>query len=202
MSFFIYLGLLIISFIAVISILSKKIINLPEAGEVEIYEASVVEEKYNQSLKNARLLAITNFEKIFRKFRIFFLKIENIFASWAEKFYEKRKSHLFAEKLPFLSSPFFIRHRVKNYEETIDFLNEAELIKEEKKLISNIVDNPKDHISYLKLGIIYFRLKNFEDSKNTFGQVLKLNPSCIEAKMWLGKVEKILPNSNGIKGSL
>jgi len=192
--FFILLFLTIASLIALLYFIGLKIVQLPEAEEIEVYEASMINDKYNQFFEKIKLFLIANSEKIFRRFRIWMLKAENLFATWAEKFYEKRKSYIFAKKLPFLSSPFFIRHKIKNYEETVDILNEPELINEEKKIIANIVDNPKNHILYLKLGLIYYRLKNFEDAKKTFEEALKLNPSCIEAKMWLGKVEKILSN--------
>src|SRR4030042_3074406 len=116
MTFFVLLFLTISSLIVLLYFVGSKIIQLPEAGEIEAYEASVVGDKYDQFFKISKLFLITHSEKTLRKLRILFLKVENLFATWTEKFYEKRKSHVFAEKLPFLSSPFFVRHKIKHYE--------------------------------------------------------------------------------------
>ncbi len=165
---------------------------MPQVAETEIYKLSPVEDKYGPFIKNIEIFLNTHFEKFFRKLKILALKFENRFSSWAEKFSEKRKLQSLSQKISFLNSPFFIRYKIRDFEKNLNILDNADLLAEEKKLISNISDNPKDYLLYLKLGIVYFRLKNFEDAKASLEEALKINPNCIEAKMWLGKVDKVL----------
>ena len=156
--------------------------------------------------------AIVELEKILRKIRIQFLKLDQKFLVWIQKLREKSEgtftSNNLREKLD----------NLKSKKKTIQFLEKKEkpVIKrlngtkkrevsaktnnskqnkntgEEKKCIEAIARNPRDIELYKKLGTIYFEKRNYKDAKSSFEQILKIDSKNKEAKKELKKIEKIM----------
>jgi tetratricopeptide (TPR) repeat protein len=104
-------------------------------------------------------------EKITRKSRIVFLKLEARFAGWSNDIREAVVTpHLRAE----------IKDRLEDL------------------LIERIAVNPKDIEAYERLGEYYMEIKSYMDAKECFKQVLKLSPSDKNARYRMQRLENIL----------
>jgi tetratricopeptide (TPR) repeat protein len=62
----------------------------------------------------------------------------------------------------------------------------------EELLIERIALNPKDIEAYERLGEYYLEIKSYDDSKECFKQVLKLNPQDRNAKYRMKRLENLL----------
>jgi len=62
----------------------------------------------------------------------------------------------------------------------------------EEALIERIAINPKDVEAYERLGEYYLEIKNYEDAKECFRQVLKLNPANRNVKYKIRRLEYLL----------
>jgi len=62
----------------------------------------------------------------------------------------------------------------------------------EEALIERIAINPKDVEAYERLGEYYLEIKNYNDAKECFRQVLKLNPSNRNIKYKIRRLEYLL----------
>ncbi|MFA6973847.1 MAG: tetratricopeptide repeat protein [Parcubacteria group bacterium] len=62
----------------------------------------------------------------------------------------------------------------------------------EELLIERIAINPKDIEAYERLGEYYMEIKSYNDAKECFKQVIKLNPSDRNAKYRMKRLENIL----------
>lgn len=62
----------------------------------------------------------------------------------------------------------------------------------EELLIERIAINPKDIEAYERLGEYYMEIKSYNDAKECFKQVIKLNPSDRNAKYRMKRLETIL----------
>jgi hypothetical protein len=60
----------------------------------------------------------------------------------------------------------------------------------EELLIGRIADNPRDAVSYEELGDLYLAVKNMQDAKACYRQVLKLHPTNRAVKLKIRKVER------------
>jgi tetratricopeptide (TPR) repeat protein len=172
-----------------------------------------------QSVKHGFFLTL---EKMTRKFKVMFLKLENKFTSWNESMRQKRKNHS-EEAMPktdqhneVFSGDFrrsedntqkvgrrgiFVR---ESLEERLNrpMVSEKAVMPEaiqpeikdrfEKLLIERIAVNPKDTEAYERLGEYYFEIRNYNYAKECFKQVIKLNPANQDAKNRMKRLEKIL----------
>lgn len=151
-------------------------------------------------------------EKLLRKTRLLFLKIDSFFLAGIEK--ARERSQLWKVK-----SRAWVEHKrqkkIKKLEalqkiekaELIDKLKETKkgdqaeigvehLAKKEKELIKTISQNPKDPELYKELGSVYLEAKNFKDAQQAFEEAFKINPNDLEAKENLEKI-KILREPEG-----
>jgi len=62
----------------------------------------------------------------------------------------------------------------------------------EKRYINKIVKNPRDITAYRKLGDLYYEMKNYTDSIESYKMVLKLKPEDIAIKNKLKKIQDLL----------
>lgn len=154
--------------------------------------------------------ALLFLEKILKKMKIVFLKLENKFSIWAEKIKEKRnqkkenfekKEKNFQEREN-LTENFFRRKeefkKEQNQEAKKNIEEETKrgvFLKNdffERQMVEKIASNPKDISLYKKLGEYYWELKNFDYAKECFKQVMKLNPRDKNIRQKMKEMEKFL----------
>lgn len=154
--------------------------------------------------------ALLFLEKILKKMKIVFLKLENKFSSWAEKIKEKRnqkKENFEKEEKNFqerenLTKNFFRKKeefkKEQNQEAKKNIEEETKrgvFLKNdffERQMVEKIASNPKDISLYKKLGEYYWELKNFDYAKECFKQVMKLNPRDKNIRQKMKEMEKFL----------
>lgn len=64
----------------------------------------------------------------------------------------------------------------------------AELKPKEQLLIIEIAKHPKDALLYKELGVVYMRLEEWEDARQSFAKALELDPADETIKRKLGRV--------------
>ncbi len=62
----------------------------------------------------------------------------------------------------------------------------------EQMMIEKIVNNPKDVKAYEKLGDYYLEVENWEDAKECFKQVIKLDSRNTSVKVKMRKLERVI----------
>lgn len=193
-------------------VLPKKI-DIPSPDAVGLSNGSKM-----QSVKHGFFLTL---EKMTRKFKVMFLKLENKFTSWNESIREKRKNHsegMTAEggEEQITKGGFRRQSRVdQRLNRETAFIRESlgerlsrPMVSEkatmpkaaepeikdrlEKLLIERIAVNPKDTEAYERLGEYYFEIRNYNYAKECFKQVIKLNPANQDAKNRMKRLERIL----------
>ncbi len=127
-----------------------------------------------------RVRFMTEFDKLLRRLRLVFLKIEGI-------------THGMSQRL---------RHSTKKHEELLTKQEEAKMEErellaaqpavtttdpkeEEQHIIMEIAKNPKDSLLYLKLGDVYLKMHDVENAVLSFKTVLDLDPENWYAKKML-----------------
>jgi len=138
-----------------------------------------------KSFKRSKFLhdSLDFFEKMLRKAKVLFLKIENEISELAEKV--KQKSQQVKEKRKGIE--IIVNHKIQSSEVTLTNVQSQNKDEEynwedvEKKYIDAISNNPKDIIAYKKLGKLYREHGNTEDAREVYKQILKLNPDDEEA---------------------
>mgnify|MGYP000097136737 CR=1 FL=1 len=149
-------------------------------------------------------------EKILRKIRIQFLKLDQKLFFLIKKLREKSDRALKSQGRQEWLDAF------KSSKKTVQFISKAKksisakrknvksavkktivgrtlrIVDKEKKYIKAIAKNPKDIGSYRRLGLIYLEQKNYTDAKASFEQILKIDPKDREAKKELKKIEKLM----------
>lgn len=129
-------------------------------------------------------------EKLLRKLRIWFLKVDNIVNHWIREIrtstqeiqeaeLEKEREEQRAEQGPAVV-------------QMSGGISPEELKKEEQRLILEIAKNPKDAQLYRTLGNLYMRLEQFQDARESFLSALKLEPEMTGIQRKLDLLEKIL----------
>lgn len=161
-------------------------------------------------------------EKITRKLKLLFLKLENLFTAWSEIIRQKRRIRENEGKYSNIESreevknikkegrmeKFFQRKQgsdelmigkenslAENRKEEEEIEDERMVEKKdifEKILIERIATNPKDVEAYERLGEYYFDIENWNYAKECFKQVIKLNPNNRNVKMKMRKLGRLL----------
>ncbi|HRY82857.1 MAG TPA: tetratricopeptide repeat protein [Candidatus Moranbacteria bacterium] len=220
--------LIVVSLVGIIIFLVKKapeVANLSKEENLAENESGVSKKSFWAKLRreegeedkdkkdfNHKMLLFL--EKITKKFKVLFLKLENVFAGWGESIRNKRKAReeenviqaveITQEKENLAreekQKDFFSRmsKKEKNPEnilepEKIEVKNKIEK-KDilEKILVERIAANPKDIEAYERLGEYYLEIENWNYAKECFKQVLKLNPQNENVKSKMKKLEKML----------
>lgn len=129
-------------------------------------------------------------EKVLRKLKILFLKLENIISSWAESIRQQ------SQKVKIRREGIGIEVKSKNNKEKIHITASdsktaqeqrelEEFKKAEEEFIQAITRNPRDAENYRKLGELYAQKNNIDDAREAFRQILKINPSDKDAGLRL-----------------
>lgn len=150
-----------------------------------------------KSFKRSKFLhdSLDFFEKILRKIKVVFLKIENKISELAEKV--KQQSQKVKEKRKGIEIS--VNHKIQDNEDNeVKFTNVQKQDNKdgskdnwediENKYIEVISNNPKDIIAYKKLGKLYQEHGNIEDAKEVYKQILKINPDDEEASAYLAQL--------------
>lgn len=218
--------LIVLSLVGIILFLMKKAPKAIRLNDARLaYDNSKAGENYTEK-KTSRGKRINNkmllvLEKITRKFKVFFLKLENLFTGWGESIREKRNSRSKAEKLSEKPAEQTDSRPEKNYlsrvyrreekTQTQTFSRASERVSRpilsekvavpksyakknifENILIERIAVNPKDVEAYERLGEYYIEIENWDYAKECFKQVIRLNPENINVKAKMRKLERIL----------
>ncbi len=140
-----------------------------------------------KSFKRSKFLhdSLDFFERLLRKSKVVFLKIENKITEWAEKI--KKQSQKVKEKRRGVEVQ--VTHKVQDStDDEVKFTNVQKqdrlrsssygVSKEEieQRYIDAISSNPRDIAVYKKLGKLYQEHGNLEDAKEVYKQILKINP--------------------------
>ena len=148
-------------------------------------------------------------EKILKKMKIVFLRLENKFSSWAEKIKNKRnqrkenfekqeKNFQEQEKISDNFSRFerTEKRQIREAGKIVDREDKKNIFLKndffERQMVEKIAANPKDISLYKKLGEYYWELKNFDYAKECFKQVMKINPRDKNVKQKMKEIEKFL----------
>lgn len=120
-------------------------------------------------------------EKILRKLKVFFLKIENKITNWAERL------RVHSQKVKTRREGMDVK--IESGEEDSQDLKLNSHIKTsgetEEEYIAAITKNPRDLDAYRKLGNVYVNKNNINDAREVFRQILRINPSDKDAEMKL-----------------
>ncbi len=156
-------------------------------------------------------------EKLLRKIKIVFLKIENLLSKcivflrnrsqimtqkskeWIRQREEKRNKSKEGKKET--DEPVFVKINKEEKKEEIkqetieddDELPISELkkpIKEEQKWIDLIVEDPKNITAYKFLGLLYFKQHNYIDAKSSLEMAIKLGCKDKKVKETLEEIKK------------
>lgn len=147
-----------------------------------------------------KLLDIT--EKFLRKLKVMFLKIENKTSDWAEALrkhsqnFKIRREGIEIEvksadesaNSSFVSLKKSESRSSANKEDKDTSPADKELNALEEKYISEITKNPRNTEAYRRLGDLYIKKNNISDARETFRQILRLNPSDKDAGLKLMKL--------------
>ncbi|OIP78373.1 MAG: hypothetical protein CO002_02295 [Candidatus Portnoybacteria bacterium CG_4_8_14_3_um_filter_44_10] len=123
-------------------------------------------------------------EKLLRRTRILFLKIDSFFVSLIAK--SRNKSQELAVK----SREWVSEKRMKKIEK-LKLVARLKMTVEQKEehLLRSLRQNPKDIKAYRELGLLYLECKNQQDATAAFEEVLRLNPEDEMAKMKLEEMK-------------
>lgn len=137
-------------------------------------------------------------EKVLRKLKFVFLKLENKLTDWAELLKE------YSQKVKIRRQGIGVRinsDSEKNVESKIFHSSDVtssieDLDKLEEKCIAAIAKNPRDIKAYKELGSLYIKKNNVPDAREAFQQVLRLDHFDKDAeeqlrKLRIRKVRKI-----------
>lgn len=116
-------------------------------------------------------------EKILRKLKVVFLKLENRAADWAELLKaQSQKVRIRREGIGIQINPEpekDIESKIVHSSSIAD--SAEELNKLEEKFIAAIAKNPRDIKAYKELGGLYIKKNNISDAREAFQQVLRLD---------------------------
>jgi len=128
------------------------------------------------------------FEKVLRKLRIRFLRLDNKIVSTLDKVKEKNiesENQEDSENINMNINAEAVEKKCDDEEKNTvdDFdLKTENKNKKEKEYIDLISKNPIDIKSYWRLGIVYSRKKNYKDAISCFRQITKIDPTYTKAK--------------------
>lgn len=139
-------------------------------------------------------------EKVLRRFRLVFLKVERLSDSWIRRI---RKIHLndrIGEIVQESDQPKEVLSTA-TVEAVSDMrkdekISPAFLKNEEERLIIEIAKNPKDAKLYEALGDLYIDMENFVDAKESYEAAIELNPNEESLKVKLSSALEKLSSKN------
>jgi len=229
--------LIVLSIIGIIVFLVKKSSRVNEIVEedLSINEDDISEKgflgKIKYKIKSIRGEDIKHFflgiiERIVRKSRIIFLKLESKFGEISNNIRSKRQNKMMRksnderkaedkannifrklgrnryESLENKKAPLEIKKLYEEDEKEVKpMLSEKITVPEpreemkdklEEILIERIAVNPRDIEAYERLGEYYVDIKNYDDAKECFKQVIKLNPGNRNVKYKIRRLEYLL----------
>lgn len=123
--------------------------------------------------KEYRVAMMTESEKLLRRTRLVFLKIDNLTHSLALRM---RRSAKRQEE---------VLKKEEAIEEAVVEIPKPSVLdpkEEEQRLIMEIAKNPKDKLLYLRLGDVYLKMDDRENARLSFQTVLDLDPENWYAK--------------------
>jgi len=220
--------LIVLSIIGIIVFLVKKsskvddIIREDLDAEKELLSEKGLMGKMKNKIKRIRWEDVKHFflgimERITRKSRIIFLKLESKFGEISNDIRSKRQARI-NRKVNEVKKAEERNHKNQDTEEKKAPLEIKKLYEEDEKevrpmlsdkitvpeainenkdkleelLIERIAINPKDIEAYERLGEYYVDIKNNADAKECFKQVIKLNPGNRNVKYKLRRLEYLL----------
>lgn len=167
--------------------------NFAKEQEIPIAEKAVNFIKEKIAHPNYLLVVLGWLEKILRKTRILFLKIDRHFVSLISK--SREKSREMAVK----SKGWMSERRMKkigHLKIMADLRRTAE--DREEMLLAILKQNPKDIKAYKELGLLYLEQGNTHDAKAAFEEALKINPEDELANEKIEEMEK-MESGNDVK---
>lgn len=210
--------LIVVSLVGIIIFLMKKapdLALLKEDEGDEFSKKSFLKNIVDGKKVNNRLLLIL--EKMTRKFKLMFLKLENVFSAWGESIKQKRRikenegkyssikeNGLATKEKKIEKAENFFQRRSENKKNVetkkvsiVEKEEKPKIIEKKKDLFENILieriaANPKDVEAYERLGEYYFEIENWNYAKECFKQVIKLNPQNVNVRMKMRKLGRIL----------
>lgn len=185
---------LVIGLIGALVIIFRKIpvlLKLPSQPD-ESYQKLPLNNKASNLIKGIpsspryglALLNIT--EKLLRRVRILFLRLDNFFVALINR--SRNKSHDLAIK----SKEWMSARRMKKIEK-LKLMASLRTTPEQKEegLLRSLRHNPKDIKAYKELGALYLEQKNYQDATAAFEEVLKINPEDESAKEKLEEIKNL-----------
>ena len=134
---------------------------------------------------------LLEFEKVLRRLRLMSLKVDNFSNSMISKIRTSNEhSQKLREEAKVDTAPEFTH---ESLEEAIrSSLPVSELKKEEQKLIMEVAKDPKNPRLYKTLGDLYLKLEQFDDARESYLSVIKLDPTIKGVKRKLEALNKAL----------
>jgi len=187
---------------------------LPRQPEVILPHQSFFKKLFHIKISEYFILLVNWAEKVLRKLRILFLKLDQLVIGLIQKIREKSQV-LTIRYQAWLDQRKIKRVKIKikmEDQETVDddkssdvktklsavsfAESEMEIVTainrdfkvEEALCIEAITHNPKDAESYRKLGGLYLEQRNYQDAREAFSHILKLKPRDRRAKDILQKI--------------
>lgn len=211
-------SVIFLSLVGLVIVVYRKI---PQLAQLSNEEISILQKKrsFKDKLREINykqhwLNFIIRLEKILRRIRIFFLKIENILGGSID--YLRRMSQILSQKSKeWIQQKELKRKKLTEKKETkeeisvkiadesapaapveevdddisIDDLGKP--IKEEQQWIDLIVENPKNITAYKFLGLFYWKQHNYTDAKSSLEMAVKLGSKDKRVKEALQEMKKM-----------
>jgi len=193
--------IIIISIAGIIVIIARKIPQIPASKEKKKVDINSAESKIKApNSLNKVWLKIKGFrysehshkilgflEKILRKLKVFFLKLENKITNWAERLrIHSQKVKTRREGMDVkIESDGEENTQSLNLDSHIKTSGENTADKTEEEYIAAITKNPRDLEAYRNLGNVYVRKNDIKDAREAFRQILRISPSDKDAEMKL-----------------
>lgn len=207
---FIPLGLILISTLGIIIVVSRKIPYLKKLNPEEIVPLS--ENSYdfgwklfisdffpeidygtvNLKIKEYKDLWLGELEKFIRKLRLISLKIDRASDTVIKKIRKVNRKEIIVQSSEVASSdpdliagpPLDIKEPETQLHKTEEFIKS-----EEQRIIIEIAKDPKNGELYKELGELYIEMKSFQDAKDSFQAALELRPDDEDLKKRASFVE-------------
>src|SRR3989344_5814611 len=126
-----------------------------------------------------RVMATTESEKIVRRIRLIFLKIDSLTHNLANRLRRSTKKH----------EEILVREEIIETS-TVPVAPVVDPKEEEQHLIMEIAKNPKDPLLYFRLGDVYNKSGDKENARLSFETVLQLDPENWYAKKKVKELPK------------
>lgn len=130
-------------------------------------------------LKNYHKVWLSELEKLLRRLRVLFLKIDRISESLIKRIRKltERKHHENIQATRQISSAEIEETNSIKIQEITRRDIKKDAKKEEQRLIIEIAKDPKNSSLYEMLGDLYIKMGNFSDARESYKAAMELNPS-------------------------